>query len=153
MSSQTKNVNKLFASLLKESFVLHLATSNLRGVPSNCALEFIQKDGNYYWRSDSTAQHSKNLTARKNCSICITKTNVDGTGEGIQAIGASTKISKRDERLLLSKLFAKKIQKYRPELVLNQEDLREYWKFTPKKTYYMNEKIFGYGRIVVTQNK
>ncbi len=146
-------VKNLTKKLLKEVFVLHLATSDDRGIPSNCALEFVEHKGTLYWRSNLNSQHSKNLTVRKNSYVCITRTNQDGSGEGIQASGTSRKLKEPKEILTIRKLLDKKIIKNRSEAVSQEEDDRTYWAFSPKEMFYMNENIFGYGKVPITQNK
>ena len=148
-----KKAETLTKLLIKDTPVLHLATSNKAGHPSNCALEFVEKHGNFYWRSGQESEHSKNLTVRNTCSICITRTKPDGSGEGLQALGTARILKNVEEQLQAKKLLNKKITKPRSETITTEEDTREYWVFTPKKLFYMNESIFGYGRILITQSK
>jgi nitroimidazol reductase NimA-like FMN-containing flavoprotein (pyridoxamine 5'-phosphate oxidase superfamily) len=86
---------KLAGILLREAPVLHLATSDKSGKPSNCALEFAKEKGLFYWRSTKGSQHSKNLLQRKSCAICVTRTNDDGSGEGIQSYGKAVLLNKQ----------------------------------------------------------
>lgn len=139
--------------LLKEVPILHLATSNKIGRPSNCALEFIEHKGVFYWRSGEGSEHSKNLQARKDCFICVSRTFSDGSGEGIQSFGKAKRLSEVKEISKIKKLLDRKINKNRSEKTLSEEDDREYWFFTPTKMFYMNESLFGYGRITLTQSK
>ncbi len=144
---------KLAKTLLKEAPVLHLATSGENGKPSNCALEFVEYEGMLYWRSTKGSQHSKNLQSQKSCAVCITRTNEDGSGEGVQAYGKTTLMKRSADVEHIRQLLDTKIKKKRTKEILSTEDTREYWVFVPSKTYYMNERVFGYGRILLTQSK
>ena len=143
----------LTKALLREVPILHLATSNKTGRPSNCALEFIERKGILYWRSGKGSGHSKNLQSRKDCFVCISRTFADGSGEGIQSLGKAKLLSEVKEIFAIRKLLDQKINKARSEKVLSEEDNREYWAFTPTKMFYMNENEFGYDRITLTQSK
>jgi hypothetical protein len=144
---------KLTETLLKEVPVLHLATSDKFGKPSNCALEFAEEKGLFYWRSTKGSQHSKNLLQRKFCVICVTRTSDDGSGEGIQSYGNAVLLKKQPNIENAKRLLDTKIKKARSKNTITTEDTREYWVFTSTKTFYMNERVFGYGRELVTQSK
>jgi nitroimidazol reductase NimA-like FMN-containing flavoprotein (pyridoxamine 5'-phosphate oxidase superfamily) len=144
---------KLAQKLLQEVPVLHLATSDKNGKPSNCALEFVKYEGKLYWRSTKGSLHSKNLQSQSRCAICVTRTNEDGSGEGTQAYGKAAILKRPDDIENIRQLLDTKITKKRTKEVLNTEDTREYWMFVPSKTHYMNERVFGYGRILLTQSK
>ncbi len=144
---------KLAQILLKEVPVLHLATSRKTGRPSNCALEFVEYKGIFYWRSGKGSGHSSNLKTRSACYVCVTRTIEDGSGEGIQTYGQARQLKKPEEITTAKKLLDKKIIKERSDAVVSEEDTREYWAFTPTKVFYMNENVFGYGRVLLTRSK
>lgn len=144
---------KLAQTLLKEASVLHLATSNKSGRIANCALEFAEYEGKLYWRSGKGSEHSKNLKTGGSCHVCITRTNMDGSGEGIQSPGKATQLTKLIEITIAKTLLDEKIIKKRSRTVSSEEDKREYWVFSPTKLFYMNENNFGYDRIELKRSK
>ena len=137
--------HELTKALIAEEFILHLATSG-ETVPANCALEYVDIDGDLYWLSSDKTLHSRNIITNPDVAICITRTNPDKTSEGIQATGTAALIVDTETKNQVRELILNKIQRGRPRAVVTHEDTRSVWKFSPRELLYMNETVFGYDR-------
>lgn len=145
--------NELAQALIGSAPVMHLASADSNGNPFLCALEFVSMDGVLYWRSGAESKHSENLSKKPQATAYVTSLFADGSGEAVHLIGTTERIVGQDKISRVKEELDRKIQKPRSESITSAEDTREYWCLIPIEVYYMNENVYGYGKIPITQSK
>jgi len=132
------NVRELIKEVLKEGFILNLATHDEGGVWVAPVTYVFDDDFNLYWISFPEVRHSKALVIKPEVAGNIVANHKPGVERALQIYGIAEALTGNQPELE-EKLHAKNGSQF-----LSQE--RRWYKLTPKKIGLTHNEYFGYDR-------
>ena len=136
MTSRIHNV----ATILSKVRYITLATSSKDGLPWNTPLGYkLDEDLNFYWVSECSKQHSKNIQENSNVFIAIYDSTVpEEKGEAVYVNALAQELNKSEDIKHVRRLF-KGSDKDALEK-LSGESLRRAYRATPQKIWINGPK-------------